>query len=73
MIDVLFAEAFKRASDNNDLWWQIRALQELGWDTELKTLLIKSEAEIEESGNVLLLKELARVKEYSARILELNK
>lgn len=73
LIDALFVEAFKRAKADNDLWWQIRALDELGWRTELKSLLSENEEEIEKSGNLLLLQELARAKGDSARNAELMK
>lgn len=73
LIDALFLEAFKRAKADNDLWWQVRALDELGWRTELKALLSDNEEEIEKSGNLLLLLELAQAKGDSARSAKLMK
>src|SRR5471030_322313 len=43
----LFEAAYRKATDAGDLWWQIRALQELGWKDELKSILQKHRAEIE--------------------------
>lgn len=51
--------ALRRASEEGDLWWQIRALQELAWTDELKDRLIENEQEIESSGNPSLLSLLA--------------
>jgi hypothetical protein len=50
----LFEEAYKRSHDAGDLWWQVRALQELGWDTELHDLLNRNRSTIENSDNILL-------------------
>jgi hypothetical protein len=50
----MFEEAYKRSAEKNDLWWQVRALQELGWTTELRELLEKNRSSIEESDNTLL-------------------
>lgn len=54
----LFQEAFAESSKEKDLWWQVRALQELGWETELRELLMQGRSEIEKSGNPLLQIEL---------------
>jgi hypothetical protein len=51
----LFQQALKTASDNNDLWWQVRALQELGWTSELDQLLLNNEEKIKQSGDENLL------------------
>lgn len=50
----LFEAAYRKASESNNLWWQIRALQELGWQDELKSVLVQHREEIEESGTSLL-------------------
>ena len=47
----LFERAYRKSSEENDLWWQTRALQELGWDSELKDLLVQHKEEIEKSGD----------------------
>ena len=54
LIDCLFEKALEEATAENDLWWQIRSLQELGWDSELDDLLLANEDEIEASENLLL-------------------
>jgi hypothetical protein len=51
----LFREALKVANKKGNLWLQIRALQELGWDTELDALLKKHATKIRKSGDPMLL------------------
>lgn len=51
----LFEAAYKKAIDEKDLWWQIRALQELGWNSELDELLRAHKEEIEQSGDSFML------------------
>lgn len=53
--DRLFQAAYKKAADEKDLWWQIRALQELGWDSELDELLRTHKEEIEQSEDPFML------------------
>lgn len=66
----LFEDAYKKASDERDLWWQIRALQELGWEDELKSVLVKHRAEIEKAGNTFLRQELYRVTGETDKLYE---
>lgn len=56
----LFQIALKEASDRKDLWWQVRALQELGSDSELNALLKLHEKEIKQSKDPTLLALLYR-------------
>ena len=35
LIDRLFEKALEEAVEKNDLWWQVRSLQELGWNPKL--------------------------------------
>jgi tetratricopeptide (TPR) repeat protein len=60
LIDELFVLALKQAKEDNDLWWQARALQELGWKSELDEFLRRNEKEIRGSGNLLFLAMLTR-------------
>jgi hypothetical protein len=73
LIDDLFIEAFRKAKAENDLWWQVRALQELGWEKELKVLLLENEEEIKKSGDSLLLQELSSAKGDTKKTAELMK
>ena len=50
----LFQEAYRRATERHDLWWQIRALEELDWKDELRSVLVKHRTEIEQTGSSLL-------------------
>lgn len=59
LVEALFLESFKIARENNDLWWQYRSLQELGWYTEITNFLISNKQEIENSGNTSLKAALA--------------
>ncbi|MBW5466282.1 hypothetical protein GPJ61_00140 [Brevibacillus formosus] len=72
LIDRLFEEALRKSTENNDLWWQVRALQELGWDSELKDLLIRNAKFIEESDDILLKIQLAKARGDEDRHLELK-
>lgn len=54
VIDALFEQALQEAADNDDLWWQARALQELGWNSELKAMLLENADRIENSDEKLL-------------------
>lgn len=47
LIEGLFVRALQEAADADDLWWQVRALQELGWTSELHALVLSHEKEIE--------------------------
>jgi hypothetical protein len=40
VVDDLFILELKRAEEQHDLWWQVRALQELEWHEELAQFLI---------------------------------
>jgi hypothetical protein len=50
----LFVEALRKAAEEDDLWWQVRALQELGWRKELDALLLEYADEIDETGSLML-------------------
>jgi hypothetical protein len=68
----LFASALKQAQDEGQLWWQVRALQELGWNDELKELLLANAAAIDESGNILLRELLAGARGEIEKTVELR-
>jgi hypothetical protein len=53
----LFLKAY---TDETDLWWKVRALQEVDWDDERKRLLLENEGEIRQQNNPLLIIELER-------------
>jgi hypothetical protein len=42
LIRELFVLAFEEAVDKDDLHWQIRALEELGWHSELRDLILRN-------------------------------
>lgn len=50
----LFEEAYGKFVEAGDLWWQVRSLQELGWSTELKALLLSKRDAIEASNDLVL-------------------
>ncbi len=47
VIPGLFVQALQEAAGEDDLWWQVRALEELGWTSELHALVLDNEARIE--------------------------
>jgi tetratricopeptide (TPR) repeat protein len=62
LVEELFVLALRQATEEGDLWWQIRALEELGWHKELDDLVLQNSEEIERSGNPYLLILLADAK-----------
>lgn len=46
-VEALFERALTEAREEDDLWWQIRALQELGWNDELEQLLLDNADRVE--------------------------
>jgi hypothetical protein len=55
----LFREAFEESKRENDLWWQVRALEELNASQELSALLLSKADEIRRSGDLVLMRKLA--------------
>lgn len=62
IITKLYLVAYQDAVDNGELWWQIRVLQDLGWEKELEDLVLEHETEIEESDDISMKQVLARVR-----------
>ena len=71
--DRLFEIALREARERGDLWWQVRALQELGWSRELRELLLSNAEEITKSENLELEILLARERGDHEKVLELEK
>jgi len=69
----LFKKSLSKSEAEKDLWWQVRALDELGWKDELRKLLINNKKEIEESGDTSLLRELYRALGDKPKLIELEK
>lgn len=69
----LFEKAYKEFSEQENLWWQVRSLQELGWQSELDSLLMSKKAEIEESGDLNLLELLYGTTGEKEKLLEIIK
>lgn len=59
LIEDLLKAAYRESADQGEIWWQVRALEELGWSAELKDLLLLRKDEIETSGNLSLMELLA--------------
>jgi hypothetical protein len=59
LIEDLLKAAYRKSADQGEIWWQVRALEELGWDAELKELLLRKKDDIEISGNLSLMELLA--------------
>jgi len=73
LVEELFIQAFSKAKEENSLWWQVRALQELNWHRELTTLLLDNEQEIERSEDGSLRELLASAKDNKQAALEIHK
>jgi hypothetical protein len=55
------------------LWWRVRALQELGWEDELRSVLLNNRKTIERSRNLLLLAELYEATEETEKLEEVQR
>lgn len=73
LIQELFVIAFRAAEEENDLWWQVRALQELEWRSELRDFVLQHANEIEDSGNPMLLILLADARGDREQYVDLRK
>jgi hypothetical protein len=73
ILDDLFVLALKRAEVQRDLWWQVRALQELDWYEELHQFLIAHRKEIEASDDPELGRLLAKASGDVKKEVELRK
>lgn len=73
----LFENAYSQATRERNLWWQIRALQELGWDSELDELLKAHKVEIERSDDnymmALLYKTIGDRRRYAETLKKMYK
>jgi tetratricopeptide (TPR) repeat protein len=63
LIEHLFVRALKEAIEEDDLWRQVRSLQELGWHDELRERLLAQTERIKQSRNPMLLEVLAWARE----------
>lgn len=70
IIDALFEAALGQAETDGDLWWQIRSLEELEWDSELRKLVLSREQEIRSGNDSLLKQVLARVLGDASALVE---
>lgn len=50
----LFEEDYKRRIKDEDIWWQLRCLQELGWHDQIVDLFVKNKSKVEESEDIML-------------------
>ena len=73
VVDQLFLLALKKAREHSDLWWQVRATEELEWNDELRELLLANAKLIEESDNLQLKQKLATAQGDDRRVIDLGK
>jgi hypothetical protein len=73
LLEELFVLALKQAAEDGDLWWQVRALQELAWDKQLDDLVLEHAKEIESSEDPELVMLLAKAKGDSKLYTALRK
>lgn len=69
----IFEKTYKQYSDKNNLWWQIRSLEELGWESELRELILSKQKDIEDSGDLHLLRMLYEIKDDKKKLSEISK
>jgi hypothetical protein len=69
----LFEIELGERAKNGDLWWQLRCLKELGWDSEVVALMRSKKAEIEASGDLFLMAEMSRALGEMDQYLALQK
>jgi hypothetical protein len=67
------ARPLGHATEEGDLWWQIRALQELGWYKELNELVLRNSEEIARSGDPYMLILLADARGEEQQSMEHRK
>jgi hypothetical protein len=73
IIEHLLRDAFRDAAKKKDLWWQWRALEELGDPGELNAFLLSRATQIERSRNPVLQAQLAQARNDPERALHLTK
>lgn len=74
IVERLFEKALQDAEERHDLWWQVRALDELGRYDDSRELILKHEQEILQSeDNLLFMEMLALAKGDRAEWLEARK
>jgi hypothetical protein len=73
LINPLFEMALAESIAEGDLWWQLRAYDELGWLDAKRELLLGSESEIRESGFLPMMRELAAAKGDEVLMLQVVK
>jgi len=69
----LYYLAYEQAVEEGDLWWQARALQDLGSRQQYDAWLKENADEIESSGQLMLLSDLARAQGDRDTARELRK
>jgi hypothetical protein len=73
LVSELFKLALDRAIARGDLWWAVRALQELDWDAALRDFLLGHATEIEASKDPFLVQELRRAQGDSGAASQIAK
>jgi hypothetical protein len=72
-VEGMFALALAESKKANDLWWQVRALQEMEIDDEADELLKANKEKIESGEKLHLRQALARAEGDERRFIELSK
>lgn len=69
----LFKVALEEAAEGGELWWQMRAMEELGWADERRKFILAHADEIRRSGRLEMLRELALAEGDEAEYVEVRK
>jgi hypothetical protein len=70
IVDELFSQSLRESAAEGNLWWQLRALEELGWQDSKRELLLGNENKIMESEDSSLILELAKAKGDAELVLK---
>lgn len=70
LFKTLFEEVYRESLRTQNLEMEIKCLQELGWNDEIKTTVLEKRDEIKKSGNPFLLRELFKAQEKEKALLE---
>jgi tetratricopeptide (TPR) repeat protein len=73
LIQELFVIALREAAEQGDLWWQIRALEELEWRGELRDFVMNHAEQIEQSNDTKLRVLLAGARGDRDQYIQLKK
>jgi hypothetical protein len=73
LVEPLLTLALSEKIASDDLWWQVRCYEELGWFDQARELLLGNESRIESSDSLILKRKLATAKRDNEEYIRLTK